>query len=194
MIKIALVGDIGSGKTFISKLFKYPVFNADLEVSKLYKDRNIIKKIKKTFPNQNFSSPIKKNELINCILSNSNNLKRLSKIVHPMIRKKMFIFLSKNKSKKFLILDIPLYLENKLNRKQDIIVFIESKNKDIKSRLLKRKNYNGKLLKLLKKIQLPLVVKKRKSNFIIKNNFSIKKAKKSIKHILTNLRHERNNT
>ena len=111
-----------------------------------------------------------------------------------MIRKKMFIFLSKNKSKKFLILDIPLYLENKLNRKQDIIVFIESKNKDIKSRLLKRKNYNSKLLKLLKKIQLPLVVKERKSNFIIKNNFSIKKVKKSIKHILTNLRHERNNT
>ena len=105
----------------------------------------------------------------------------------------MFIFLNKNKTKKFLILDIPLYLENKLNKKNDIIVFIESKNKDIKSRLLKRKNYNSKLLKLLKKIQLPLVVKKRKSNFIIKNNFSIKKAKKSIKHILTNLRHERNN-
>ena len=37
MIRIALVGDIGSGKTFFSKLFRYPVFNADNEVSKLYK-------------------------------------------------------------------------------------------------------------------------------------------------------------
>jgi len=34
MIKIALIGDIGSGKSFFSKLFKYPVFNADFEISK----------------------------------------------------------------------------------------------------------------------------------------------------------------
>ena len=70
MIKIALVGDIGSGKSF-SKLFKYPIFNADLEISKIYKnDKNCIKNIKKTFPKHKFSFPLKKEELINCILSN----------------------------------------------------------------------------------------------------------------------------
>ena len=50
MIKIALVGDIGSGKSYFSKLFKFPVFNADLEVSKIYdKDKNFNKLIKKNF-------------------------------------------------------------------------------------------------------------------------------------------------
>ena len=195
MIRIALVGDIGSGKSYFSKLFKFPVFNADLEVSKIYeKDKCFNKLIINKFPQQTFSFPLKKEELIKCILSNPGNLKKISKIVHPIVRKKLNIFLKKNKNKNFVILDIPLYLENKLQLKNDVIVYIDSKNKDIKSRLLKRKNYNSKLLKLLKKIQLPLVVKKRKSNFIIKNNFSIKKAKKSIKYILTNLRHERNNT
>ena len=48
MRRIALVGDIGSGKTFFSKLFRFPVFNADLVVSNLYqKDKFLFKKIKK---------------------------------------------------------------------------------------------------------------------------------------------------
>ena len=195
MIKIALVGDIGSGKSYFSRLFKFPVFNADLEVSKIYdKDKNFNKLIKKKFPRQIFSFPLKKEEIIKCILSNSKNLKKLSKIVHPIVRKKLNIFLKKNKNKKFVILDIPLYFENNLNNKNDVIVFIDSKKKDIKSRLLKRKSFNNKLLKLFKKIQLSLVIKKKRSNFIIKNDFSTKNAKKSVKYILTQVRHERNNT
>ena len=195
MIRIALVGDIGSGKSFISKLFKFPVFNADLEVSKIYnKDKNFYRTVRKTFPNQNFSFPLKKDELIKCILSNSKNLEKLSKIVHPIVRKKLNTFLNKNKIKKFLILDVPLYLENKLNNKNDIIVFIDAKNKNIKLRLLKRKSFNKKILKLFKRIQLPLSIKRKKSNFIIKNNFSIKEAKKSVKDILTRLKNERNNS
>ena len=63
MIKIALVGEIGSGKSFISKLFGYPVFNADKEVNHIYLN-NIacFKKLKKTFPNYISSFPIKKEE------------------------------------------------------------------------------------------------------------------------------------
>ena len=195
MIRIALVGDIGSGKSYFSKLFKFPVFNADLEVTKIYeKDKNFNKLIRKKFPQQTFSFPLKKEELIKCILSNPGNLKKISKIVHPIVRKKLSIFLKKNKNKNFVILDIPLYLENKLYLKNDVIVYIDSKNKDIKSRLLKRKSFNNKLLKLFKKIQLPLAIKKKRSNFIIKNEFTTKKAKESVKYILTQLRNERNNT
>ena len=195
MIRIALVGDIGSGKSYFSKLFKFPIFNADLEVTKIYeKDKNFNILIRKKFPQQIFSFPLKKEELIKCILSNPGNLKKISKIVHPIVRKKLKIFLKKNKNKKFVILDIPLYLENKLQLKNDVIVFIDSKIKDIKSRLLKRKSFNNKLLKLFKKIQLPILAKKKMSDFIIKNDFTTKKAKESVKYILTQLSYERNNT
>ena len=155
MIRIALVGDIGSGKSHFSKLFKFPIFNADLEVTKIYdKDKNFNKLIRKKFPHQIFSFPLKKEELIKCILSNPGNLKKISKIVHPIVRKKLNIFLKKNKNKKYVILDIPLYLENKLRLKNDVIIYIDSKNKDIKSRLLKRKSFNNKLLNLFKKISV----------------------------------------
>ena len=185
MIKLALVGDIGSGKSYISKLFKYPIFNADYEVSNIYlKDRKFFRKIKKTFPKIDFLFPIKKKEIINCILNNNKNLNKISKIIHPIIRKKLKIFLKKNKSKKIVVLDIPLFLENKLNTKSDIIIFVQANKNQIRKRLFKRKGFNKKLYNLFKKIQLPLYIKKKNADFVIKNNFSNKVEKKTVKYIL----------
>ena len=68
MIKIGILGDIGSGKSYIAKNFGYPVFNADVEVGKLYKkNKKIFNKLKKALPKYIYSFPIKKNEISNAI-------------------------------------------------------------------------------------------------------------------------------
>ena len=90
-------------------------------------------------------------------------------------------FLNKNKNKKFLVLDIPLFLENKLNKKKNILIFVSAKKKEIQKRLRKRPNYNPKIFNKLRKLQLPLEFKKKKSNFIIKNNFKIISVRKSVR-------------
>ena len=185
MRRIALVGDISSGKTFFSKLFRYPVFNADLVVSNLYQtDKSLFRKIKKKFPQEIRDFPLKKKELLKIILKKQQNLNVLGKIIHPMVRKKMKSFFKVNKKKKFVILDIPLFLENKLDTKNDIIVFIEADKKKIRQKLSKRKNINLKLINILKKNQLPSRLKKKKSNFIIKNNFVRNTAKKNVKLLI----------
>ena len=185
MIKIGILGDIGSGKSSVAKTFGYPVFNADNEVSELYrKDRGIFIKLKKKLPNYIFSFPIKKKEVAEAILSNNSNLKKIVKIVHPKIRKKMKLFLKKNKSKKIVILDIPLLLENRINNKKDVLIFVHSNKKETFKRLKKRKGFNSDLLKKFKNIQLPLDYKKKKSDFIIRNDFTKKSLKKSVKLIL----------
>ena len=90
MIRIAIVGDIGSGKSFISDLFNKPVFNADLEVADIYKkDKNCFVKIKKAIPNYFSKFPLKKNELIESIIADKNNLKKISNIVHPIVRRRL---------------------------------------------------------------------------------------------------------
>jgi len=185
MIKIGILGDIGSGKSFVSKEFGHPVFNADYEVSKLYrKSKKIFIRLNKELPDHISKFPIDKNEIIKAILSNQNNLKKIINIVHKEIRNKMKLFLKKNKSKKIVILDIPLFLENKINNKKDILVFVDSKRIDIEKRLRNRKNFNRELFNRFKKIQLSLSYKKRKSHFIIKNDFKKKSVKMSIKKIL----------
>ena len=101
MKRIGILGDIGSGKTYIAKCFGFPVFNADLEVAKIYKyNRKVFQKLKKELPNYFDSFPIKKKEIIDAILSNKKNLKKIIKIVHYEVRKKMNDFLKKNKNKK----------------------------------------------------------------------------------------------
>jgi len=188
MIRIGILGDIGSGKSYVAKNFGYPVFNADVEVGSLYKkDRKIFDKLKKVLPKHIYSFPVNKNEILNAILANKSNLKKIIKIVHPEIRKKMNVFLSKNRNKNIVILDIPLLLENKINKKNDILVFVKSKKLEILKRLKKRENFNPKILSKFKIIQLSLDYKEKRSQFVIKNNFTNKSVNKSIKKILKDI-------
>ena len=86
-----------------------------------------------------------------------------------------------------MILDIPLLLENKIYNKNDILVFVDSKKTEINKRLKTRRNFNSKLINKFKKIQFSSSYKKRRSNFIIKNNFKKKSLNKSIKKILNEI-------
>ena len=185
MIRIGILGDIGSGKSFVAQSFGYPVFNADNEVRKLYrKNKKIFIKLNRALPKHITQFPINKQEITRTILANKNSLRKIIKIIHPEIRKKMNIFIKKNKKKKLIILDIPLLLENRINRKKDILIFVESKKGEIFKRLKKRKNFNFKIIDKFRKIQLSLDYKKKKSEFIIKNNFTKRFIKKQIKDIL----------
>ena len=185
MIRLAVIGDIGSGKSYIAKQFGYPVFNADAEVTKLYrKSRKCYSKLKKALPNHITSFPVKKSELLKAIMVNQQSLKKIVKIVHPEVRFRMNKFINKNKNKKFVILDIPLLLENKMNKKSDILIFIDAKKKEINKRLKKKHNKNLKIVEKFKKLQLPVEFKKKHSDFTIKNNFRNNFAKKNVKNIL----------
>ena len=184
MIRIAVVGDIGSGKSHVAKEFGYPVFNADAEVSKLYKkSRKCFSKLKKVLPKHIAAFPVKKRQILRAIINSQKNLKKIGKIIHPEVRRKMNKFIKKNRSKRIIVLDIPLLIENKINKKSDILVFVDAKKKEINKRLKKRSNFNPKIVEKLKKLQLPLEIKKRKSDFIIKNNFNNNFIKKNVKRL-----------
>ena len=188
MVRIGILGNIGSGKSFVAKKFGYPVFDADLEVSKLYrKNKKIFIKLNKILPKYVVSFPIDKNQITKAILANNLNLKKIVNVVHKDVRKEMNLFLKRNKSKKFVVLDIPLLLENNINKKKDILIFVESKKKDIDKRIKKRPKFNSKLLKIFKKIQLGPSYKKKKSHFIIKNTFTKKPVKNEIMKIINKI-------
>ena len=195
MIKISLVGDIGSGKTYISKLFKAPCFFADAEVKRLYKSNiRCFNKLKKKFPQFIKTFPIKKIELSNTIKDKSSNLKSIGFIVHPFIRKKLNMFLKKNRKKKIVVLDIPLYLENKMYKRKDVIIFLKTKKKDVDKKLKERKNFNQKLINILRKSQLTLKQKKNKSNYVLVNNYNSAIMKRKVKLLKAKILNDRSST
>ena len=192
---IGILGDIGSGKSFVARQFGYPVFNADKEVNKIYKNnQSCYKKLRNKLPKHIKSYPLNKSELTKAILSNKYNLKKIVSVVHPLLRKKMNLFLRKNSTRKIVVLDIPLLIENKLNTKKDILVFVDSKKSQINSRLKKRKNYNKKILENLRKLQINLSYKKKLSTYTIKNDFKLLTIKKRVKFIKDKILYERNSS
>ena len=185
MIKVGVVGDIGSGKSHVARLFGCPIFNADDEVNKLYrKSRKCFNKLKKSLPKYIVSFPVNKNALSQAIIESNYNLKKIVSIIHPEIKIKMKKFIKKNKNKKVVVLDIPLLIENKINTKKDILIFVDASKKEINKRLKKRNNVNLKVIEKFKKLQLPIELKRKKSNYIIKNNFKNNSIKKNFKIIL----------
>ena len=195
MIRIGVIGDIGSGKTFIAKLFKKPIFNADEEVKLIYRNsRDCFNNLKKKIPKFIKSFPIRKNELVEAISNDKRNLIKISSVVHPFVRKKMKIFLKKNRKENMVILDVPLLIENKLNNKKDILIFIKSSQRNILKRLKKRTNFNEKVLKSLKKNQSSVLKKKKLSDYVVDNNYSPNIMKKKINKLKNKILNERSST
>ena len=195
MIRVGVMGGIGSGKSFIAELFNCPVFNADKEVNRVYKnDKNCFFKLKKKLPNFINSFPVKKKQLVNAIKEDKKNLVKISSIVHPIVRKRMIVFLAKNKKNKMVVLDIPLLIENKINKKDDVLLFVKSKKKEVLRRLKKRANFDVKVLKSLKENQIILLKKRKLANYIVDNNFTKIIMKKKVNFLKKKILYERNST
>ena len=150
--------------------------------------------IKKKLPKFVKTFPIRKRDLISAVSSNKKNIKIISSVVHPLVRIKMKSFIIKNKKSKMIILDIPLLIENKLNKTNDIIIFVNSKKSKVIDRLKKRPNFNEKLIRSLQENQIIISKKKKLADYVINNNFSAHIMKKKVKLIKEEILNERNSS
>ena len=184
MIRVGLTGSIASGKTTASKIIskkRGPLFSADYVVKKLYsqkKFKKVLAKKLKLKSSSNFKKTIK-----NLILKKRGTLKELEKIIHPMVRREMLIFLRKNKKKKLLFLEIPLLIESKLTKYFDVIIFIKS-SKKLRLKRFKSKKGNAKLFSLLDNHQLKDTKKMKFCDHIVVNNKSLNLLKKNLLNII----------
>jgi len=187
VIALGIVGEIGSGKTYVSNIFKYygyNVFNADSVVHNIYKKNKLInKKISKIFKLNSKKVDLK--DLTNIIIKNPSKLVKLNKIIHPEVKKKLLEFIKKNKKKKLIILDIPLLLETNFKYFADIVVFIDTKYKMLTKFRMKRKK-NVRLINVLKKYHFKRERKKALSDFSIKNT-NLSFLKSQTKNILNKI-------
>ena len=184
MIKIGLTGSIASGKTTASKIIsrrRGPLFSADAVVKKLYKNTNFKKVVVKKLKIKSRSDF--KRKIKNIIFSKQGTLKKLEEIIHPMVRKEMLAFLKKNKNKKFLFLEIPLLIENKLTRYFDVIIFIKSK-RNLRLKRFRLKKGNIKLFSLLDGHQLKDTKKMKFCDHIVVNNKSLTILKRNLLNII----------
>jgi dephospho-CoA kinase len=187
MVRIGILGSVGSGKTFIANIFKelsFNIFSADNEVANIYKNNKIVnKKIAKFFKLKLYKGKINKQDLRDSLKKNPKKFKFLNKTIHPIVRKRLAIFLSRFKKNKLVVLDIPLLVENKMLNFVDILVLVKTRSNSFLSRIKKRKNLDKQFLNILKKQQVSEKIKEGYADFIIYNS-SKNKVKLQVKNIL----------
>ena len=187
MVRVGILGSVGSGKSFIANIFKelnFNIFSADNEVANIYKNNKIVnKKIAKFFKLKLYKSKINKQELRDCLKKKPNKFGFLNKVIHPIVRKKLVLFLSKFKKNRLVVLDIPLLVENKMFEFVDIFILIKTKSTFFKDRIKKRKNLDKQFLNILKKQQTSEKIKESYADFIIYNS-SKNKVKLHVKNII----------
>ena len=184
MIKIGITGSLASGKTTASKMLSYkrgPLFSADQAVKELYQNKNFRSLIRKKFGIKN-NNQIKQS-VKNLILEDKKNIKRLEKIIHPLVRKKMKNFTLKYKNKKFLFYEIPLLIESKLMKNFNIIIFIKA-NKRIRLKRFQLKNGNKKMFNILNAKQMNDTKKIKYCDYVVVNEKNLNILKKNLLAII----------
>ena len=184
MIKIGITGSLASGKTTASKILsskRGPLFSADVAVKELYQNKSFRSLISKKFGVKN-NNQIKES-LKKLIIKDKKNLKKLEKLIHPLVRKKMRKFTSKYKNKKTLFYEIPLLIENKLMRLFNLIIFIKSK-KETRLKRFKLKKGNKVLFNFLNNLQMSDKRKIKFCDHVVVNEKNLKILKKNLLSII----------
>ena len=187
MVRVGILGSVGSGKSYVANIFReigFNIFSADNEVANIYKNNKIVnKKIAKFFKLKLYKSKIDKEELRASLKKNPNKFRFLNKIIHPTVRKKLDLFLTKYKKNNLVVLDIPLLVENKMFNFVDIFILVKTGSSSFLSRIKKRKNLDKQFLNILKKQQTSEKIKENYADFIIYNS-SKNKVKLQVKKII----------
>ena len=184
MIKIGITGSLASGKTTASKILSLrrgPLFSADKVVKELYQNKKFRSLIERQFR-------IKKNNqmkksLKNLILADKKNIKKLEKIIHPQVRKRMRNFTSQNKKKKFLFYEIPLLIESKLMKFFNLIIFIKAKKK-LRLKRFQTKIRDKKLFNVLNNKQMKDAKKIKYCDYVVVNEKNLNILKKNLSAII----------
>lgn len=171
MIRIGLTGGIASGKSLVSSYFQeldIPILDADKIYKNLLKTNKLLyNEIKKTFNLEDFTLK----QLGEIVFDDQIKLKTLNKIAHPYVIRYFAEQLKKMaKTEKFVVLDIPLLFEAKMESYCDVIICVYVDEIIQIERLMKRNNLTKE--EALKRInsQMPLSEKCKISDYVIDNS------------------------
>ncbi len=175
---IGITGGIGSGKTTLCKHLEkigYPVHDSDKYVSSIYKNPN---RAFLSFLKKNISKEVVKNykinkkKVANIIFNKDESRKKLEKYIHKEVKKSRKNFIKKNRKKNIsaIFIDIPLLLENNLEKSFDTVVCVISKKKLRTERVLKSKKFTKQILNKIIKSQTSDKQRRSRSQIIINNN------------------------
>jgi dephospho-CoA kinase len=193
MLIVGLTGSIATGKSQASRLFSarhVPVFDADAEVHRIYRDKLVVKMLAKHFPDAIKNGHVDRQVLGTIVLTDVKKLKKLEVLIHPLVQvqREKFIQAWKEKNVPFVIMDIPLLFETDQADGVDYVVVVSVPEDIQRERALARPGMTREKLAAILFRQVPDVEKRRRADFIIDNSGNLEHLGKQVDALVAKFR------
>jgi dephospho-CoA kinase len=188
MIRIALTGSIGMGKSTVARMFAaagVPVFDADAVVRQLQGPGGaLIERIAELFPGCVRSGTLDRECLAQIVLADRSKLALLEKIVHPAVREWRETFIGKHRDSPALIFEIPLLFETSGEREFDKVIVVSAPAEVQRARVLERESMTVDKLNSILARQMPDEEKRRRADFVIDTGGDLSTTDGQVRNIL----------
>ncbi|HEY7006108.1 MAG TPA: dephospho-CoA kinase [Sphingomicrobium sp.] len=188
MIKIALTGSIGMGKSTVAKMFEaagVPLFDADAVVRRLQGPGGVlIEKIGEMFPGCVRSGTLDRECLAQLVLADRSKLAALEGIVHPAVQEWRAAFVDANRDAPALIFEIPLLFETGGEKNFDKVVVVSAPANVQRARVLGRQGMTAAKLDSILDRQLPDEEKRRRADFVVDTGTDLSTTEAQVREIL----------
>lgn len=173
MMKIAVTGNMGSGKSLICRIFHskhIPVFSADDEAKRLYNEPEVLQKIHQMFGEAVFENhELSKKKLAHVIFSDESKLRTFEKMIHPLVAEK-FLSWTEQQNTQYVIMENAVLFEGGFDKDVDVIIVVTCPEEERIRRIIKRDGSSESEIKMRMKLQWPEHMKSEKADFIIVND------------------------
>ncbi len=173
MIKVAITGGIGTGKTTISSMFAdkgIPVFNSDEIAKEIMNTNSLLKnEIVTAFGDKAYDkNKLNKEYLSDAVFNNEILLKKINSIVHPYVAEEFNSWIQEQNSK-YIIYESAIIFENQAEDSFDKIICVTASEEEVISRIMKRNDFSVDKIKSIINKQLPNDAKVQKSDYVIES-------------------------
>ena len=190
MLIIGLTGSIGMGKSATAQMFAkrgVPVCDSDALVHGLYEQGGAaVEPVTALFPEANVDGRIDRQVLSRLVLGKPEELRRLERIVHPLVGLAQARFLQDcaARGERMVVLDIPLLLESAGPRRVDVIVVVSAPADVQRARVLARPGMTPEKFEAILAKQVPDDVKRAKADFVIDTSKGFEYADKQVDDVI----------